>query len=128
MRVPGYADVPVSLATDFFGRTIPSPFLLSAAPVAGAILSQAWLFIDPHRPAWVSPEWIRIGIPLWLSLAFWEWLGACGLVFCLSVLAIALPAKPHEAGEQAVRSDPPIPPGSRFDVAVRKSSEPDDQK
>jgi NADPH-dependent glutamate synthase beta subunit-like oxidoreductase/dihydroorotate dehydrogenase/Pyruvate/2-oxoacid:ferredoxin oxidoreductase delta subunit len=31
-RVPGYRDVPVSLETDFFGRRIPSPFLLSAAP------------------------------------------------------------------------------------------------
>jgi len=103
-------------------------FLLCAAPVAGAILSQAWLFFDPHRPPWVSPEWVRLGIPLWLSIAFWEWLGACGLVICVTVLAIVLPAKPHEIGEPAVRSVPPIPPGSRFDVAVRESPESDDQK
>ena len=32
VTVPGYDDRPVSLETDFFGRTIPSPFLLSAAP------------------------------------------------------------------------------------------------
>ena len=32
LTVPGYDDRPVSLDTDFFGRTIPSPFLLSAAP------------------------------------------------------------------------------------------------
>ncbi|HVP14262.1 MAG TPA: FAD-dependent oxidoreductase [Terriglobales bacterium] len=31
-RVPGYADVPVPLEVDFFGRGIRSPFLLSAAP------------------------------------------------------------------------------------------------
>ena len=31
-RVPGYADVPVPLTADFFGRRILSPFLLSAAP------------------------------------------------------------------------------------------------
>jgi dihydropyrimidine dehydrogenase (NAD+) subunit PreA len=30
--IPGYNDLPVSLETDFFGRTIPSPFILSAAP------------------------------------------------------------------------------------------------
>ncbi|MBU0512865.1 MAG: FAD-dependent oxidoreductase [Chloroflexi bacterium] len=30
--LPGYNPVPVSLATDFFGRTIRSPYLLSAAP------------------------------------------------------------------------------------------------
>ncbi len=32
VTVPGYDDRPVSLETDFFGRKIPSPFLLSAAP------------------------------------------------------------------------------------------------
>ena len=30
--MPGYDFTPVSLEADFFGRTIPSPFLLSAAP------------------------------------------------------------------------------------------------
>jgi len=30
--VAGYREIPVSLETDFFGRTIRSPFLLSAAP------------------------------------------------------------------------------------------------
>ena len=30
--MPGYQFLPVSLETDFFGRRIPSPFLLSAAP------------------------------------------------------------------------------------------------
>lgn len=30
--VPGYNKEPVDLSTDFFGRSLPSPFLLSAAP------------------------------------------------------------------------------------------------
>ena len=65
-RVPGYADVPVSLATDFFGRTIPSPFLLSAAPPtdgyepmkkaldagwAGGIMKTAFDGLHIHIPA-----------------------------------------------------------------------------
>ncbi len=32
VRVPGYRNLPVPLDTDFFGKTLPSPFLLSAAP------------------------------------------------------------------------------------------------
>ena len=32
VTIPGYNDRPVSLEADFFGRAIPSPFLLSAAP------------------------------------------------------------------------------------------------
>ena len=66
VRVPGYADVPVSLATDFFGRTIPSPFLLSAAPPtdgyeqmrkaldagwAGGIMKTAFDGLEIHIPA-----------------------------------------------------------------------------
>jgi NADPH-dependent glutamate synthase beta subunit-like oxidoreductase/dihydroorotate dehydrogenase/Pyruvate/2-oxoacid:ferredoxin oxidoreductase delta subunit len=65
-RVPGYADVPVPLATDFFGRRIPSPFLLSAAPPtdgyeqmkkaldagwAGGIMKTAFDGLHIHIPA-----------------------------------------------------------------------------
>jgi dihydropyrimidine dehydrogenase (NAD+) subunit PreA len=32
VAIPGYARLPVPLTTDFFGRTLRSPFLLSAAP------------------------------------------------------------------------------------------------
>jgi len=32
VRIPGYNTLPVPLTTNFFGRIIPSPFLLSAAP------------------------------------------------------------------------------------------------
>jgi NADPH-dependent glutamate synthase beta subunit-like oxidoreductase/dihydroorotate dehydrogenase/Pyruvate/2-oxoacid:ferredoxin oxidoreductase delta subunit len=65
VRVPGYADVPVSLETDFFGRKILSPFLLSAAPPtdgyepmkkaldagwAGGIMKTAFDGLDIHIP------------------------------------------------------------------------------
>ena len=66
VRVPGYADVPVPLETDFFGRRIPSPFLLSAAPPtdgyeqmkkaldagwAGGIMKTAFDGLHVHIPA-----------------------------------------------------------------------------
>ena len=35
--LPGYNPVPVSLATDFFGRTIKSPYLLSASPMTDGL-------------------------------------------------------------------------------------------
>jgi len=65
-RVPGYADVPVPLETDFFGRRILSPFLLSAAPPtdgyeamkkaleagwAGGIMKTAFDGLHIHIPA-----------------------------------------------------------------------------
>ncbi len=63
--VPGYDATPVSLETDFFGRTIRSPFLLSAAPPsdgyeqmklayeagwAGGIMKTAFDGVDVHIP------------------------------------------------------------------------------
>jgi dihydropyrimidine dehydrogenase (NAD+) subunit PreA len=65
-RVPGYKKLPVPLETDFFGRTIPSPFLLSAAPPsdgyaqmkaafeagwAGGVMKTAFDGIPIHIPA-----------------------------------------------------------------------------
>ena len=64
--LPGYKPVPVSLATDFFGRPINSPFLLSASPMTdgleqmenayqagwpGGILKTAFDNIPIHIPA-----------------------------------------------------------------------------
>jgi glutamate synthase (NADPH/NADH) small chain len=37
VQIPGYSFTPVSLETDFFGRTIASPFLLSAAPTTDGL-------------------------------------------------------------------------------------------
>lgn len=74
----------------WFGASV---FLLPAIPMTGVMLSQAWLFFDPNRPGWVSREWIALGIPVWLSFAFWEWLAVCGLVLCICILAFVLPEK-----------------------------------
>jgi NADPH-dependent glutamate synthase beta subunit-like oxidoreductase/dihydroorotate dehydrogenase len=64
--IPGYQQLPVPLATDFFGRTIPSPFLLSAAPPsdgydqmkaafqagwAGGVMKTAFDNVPIHIPA-----------------------------------------------------------------------------
>ncbi len=63
--VPGYNAVPVSLETDFFGRAIRSPFILSAAPPsdgyeqmklayeagwAGGIMKTAFDDVEVHIP------------------------------------------------------------------------------
>lgn len=65
-RLPGYADVPVPLEVDFFGRRIASPFLLSAGPLtdgydamkraldagwAGGIMKTAFDGLPIHIPA-----------------------------------------------------------------------------
>ena len=64
-RLPGYNSVPVSLATEFFGRPIRSPYLLSASPLtdgfdqmdlayehgwAGGIMKTAFDDVPIHIP------------------------------------------------------------------------------
>jgi NADPH-dependent glutamate synthase beta subunit-like oxidoreductase/dihydroorotate dehydrogenase/Pyruvate/2-oxoacid:ferredoxin oxidoreductase delta subunit len=66
LRIPGYHFEPVSLETDFFGRTLSSPFLLSASPAsdgyeqmkrayeegwAGGIMKTAFDNLPIHIPA-----------------------------------------------------------------------------
>jgi len=66
LRIPGYDFEPVSLETDFFGRTLSSPFLLSASPAsdgyeqmkrayeegwAGGIMKTAFDNLPIHIPA-----------------------------------------------------------------------------
>ncbi|MBU1695235.1 MAG: FAD-dependent oxidoreductase [Verrucomicrobia bacterium] len=66
LEVPGYNYEPVSLETDFFGRKIPSPFILSASPAsdgydqmkiaydegwAGGIMKTAFDNLPVHIPA-----------------------------------------------------------------------------
>ncbi len=66
LELPGFSPVPVSLQTDFFGRTIRSPYLLSASPMtdgldqmrlayqngwAGGILKTAFDNVPIHIPA-----------------------------------------------------------------------------
>lgn len=66
VRVEGYNNLPVSLETDFFGRKLPNPFLLSAAPPsdgldqmrraldagwAGGFMKTAFDGLDIHIPA-----------------------------------------------------------------------------
>lgn len=66
LKLPGYRPVPISLETDFFGRRIRSPYLLSASPMtdglkqmnlaylhgwAGGILKTAFDNVPIHIPA-----------------------------------------------------------------------------
>jgi len=66
--------------------------LLVLVPMAGAMLSQAWLFFVPNDLGWVGPDWAERGVPYYLSFAFWEWAAIAGIYACLYVMAGLLPA------------------------------------
>ncbi len=69
--------------------------LLVAVPFTGAMVSQAYLFFVPNNLGWVGPGWAELGVPIYLSFAFWEWLAIAGIYLCLYLMAFLLPPTPH---------------------------------
>lgn len=52
---------------------------LAIVPLAAIGLSQLWLYLDQRDLGWVDRSWRDMGVPLWLSFAFWQWLAAAAL-------------------------------------------------
>ena len=50
------------------------PVLLVASPLLAIGITQFWLYLEQRDLGWVDTSWREMGIPLWLSFAFWQWL------------------------------------------------------
>ena len=74
--------------------------LMVLVPMAGAMISQAYLFFVPNDLGWVGPDWAERGVPVYLSFAFWEWAAIAGIYGCLYVMALLLPAA-ADSGDDA---------------------------
>jgi hypothetical protein len=48
--------------------------LAVGAPLAAIGITQAMLYFDQRDLGWVDHGWRAMGIPVWLSFAFWQWL------------------------------------------------------
>ncbi|WP_455201503.1 hypothetical protein [Kaarinaea lacus] len=48
--------------------------LLVASPLLAIGITQLWLYLYQRDLGWVDVSWREMGIPLWLSFAFWQWL------------------------------------------------------
>lgn len=49
------------------------PALVVILPLLAVFLSQVVLYFDQRDLGWVSTDWRAMGVPLWLSFAFWQW-------------------------------------------------------
>lgn len=56
------------------------PVLLVMSPLLAISITQFWLYLEQRDLGWVDTSWKEMGIPLWLSFAFWQWL-AIGLLW-----------------------------------------------
>jgi hypothetical protein len=50
------------------------PALLLVLPLCAVGASQLALYFDQRELGWVNTGWRELGVPLWLSFAFWQWL------------------------------------------------------
>jgi hypothetical protein len=61
---------------------------LVAGPLIAIGITQFWLYIDQRDLGWVDISWREIGVPFWLSFAFWQWLAIVFLWLGLGLLAL----------------------------------------
>lgn len=62
--------------------------ILVAGPLMAIGMTQFWLYIDQRNLGWVDISWREMGIPFWLSFAFWQWLALVFLWLGLGLLAL----------------------------------------
>lgn len=79
-------------------------FLLPAAavvlPLLAVGITQLVLYFDQRDIGWVGPDWREMGVPLWLSFAFWQWLAVAGLGIGLGYLVATSPGLRHARADQ----------------------------
>lgn len=65
--------------------------MLIVSPLLAICITQFWLYLDQRDLGWVDTGWRAMGIPVWLSFAFWQWLAigflwlGLGLLFFTSL-------------------------------------------
>jgi len=62
------------------------PALLVAGPLVAICVTQFRLYIEQRNLGWVDTSWREMGIPIWVSFAFWQWLAIAALWMGLGLL------------------------------------------
>ena len=81
------------------------PALLIATPLLAIGVSQLWLYFEQRGIGWVGPNWREMGIPIWVSFAFWQWLAIGFLWAGLGLLVLAGSAEAGSASDSVGSSE-----------------------
>lgn len=71
------------------------PVFFVASPLLAIGITQLWLYLYQRDIGWVDVSWREMGIPLWLSFAFWQWLAIGFLGAGLALLSFVRIEKNH---------------------------------
>jgi hypothetical protein len=91
-------------------RRAPLTALLVVGPLIAIGLSQMALYFDQRDLGWVNTGWRELGVPLWYSFAFWQWLAVAVLGIGLGHL-IATSADVRREGARLENARSGIVPG-----------------
>jgi hypothetical protein len=72
----------------------PWPALLVIVPLLAVGASQLALYFDQRDLGWVDTGWRELGVPVWLSFAFWQWLAVAFLGIGIGYLVAAGARRP----------------------------------
>lgn len=64
------------------------PVILINIPLLAIGITQLWLYLEQRELGWVDTSWREMGVPVWLSFAFWQWLAIGFLWAGLGLLAL----------------------------------------
>ena len=64
------------------------PPLAVVLPLVAVGITQITLYFDQRDLGWVDTAWREMGIPFWLSFAFWQWLAVAFLALGLGWLVV----------------------------------------
>jgi len=79
----------------FHQRLYVVPVLLIASPLLVLGITQLWLYLAQRDLGWVGPDWRAMGIPIWLSFAFWQWLAIAFLWTGMGLLVLVKTGSPQ---------------------------------
>lgn len=69
------------------------PALLIVAPIAAIGICQLSLYLGQRDLGWVDQSWREMGIPLWQSFAFWQWIALWSLWAASGLVGLLSPRK-----------------------------------
>lgn len=65
------------------------PAVLVVVPILAAGIAQLGLYLDQRDLGWVNTDWRELGVPLWMSFAFWQWIALGCLAFGLGFIVLS---------------------------------------
>ena len=82
-----FGSIVILVNLGYRNRNLLLPIAMVLVPVVAIAASQLYLYFDQRNLGWVNVQWREMGIPVWLSFAFWQWLAVVFLYISLGFLS-----------------------------------------